>query len=70
MKRNTMKIEDTQIDIESVESITTKQSVLYYGTIYKLEIVMKSGHVHSFNFGRENERDTYYNELIQKWINI
>ena len=70
MKRNTMKIEDTQIDVESVESITTQKTHLYYGSIYKLEIVMKSGHIHLFNFGKEDERDLYYNELIQKWINL
>lgn len=71
MKRNIILIKETHIDVSSIESFETKNIYMtHFNAIYKLIIVMKSGYVYTFNFDDKEEREMYFNELIQKWSNI
>ena len=67
---NTIKIRDTDIDINSIESIKTYSNIQFLGHVYYLDIVMKSGYLHSFDFNDIYRRDQCYNELVQRWINV
>ena len=68
MARNVIKIQDVYIDVNSIESITSDVTHLYYGNSYKVEIIMKSGKNHLFVFTSEEERDKHFNKLLKEWI--